>query len=286
MCFGSREWPREILVKSDPINLETLVQELGPRFAEKAAAQEDADAFVAENYDILRERRVFSALVPTELGGGGARHSDMCAFLAGLAHYCASTALALSMHQHLIAAAVVNSRSGRPGKKLLERVAAEEAVLISTGANDWMESSGTAERVAGGFRISAMKPFCSGSPKGSVLVTSAPYKDPQEGWQILHFPVPFSCEGISLANDWRTLGMRATGSHTVILDSVFVPEEMVVLRRPRGEYHSVWSVILTAAVPLIMSVWSLSRIRSGHNDGGVRRGRTAVECFRPAGRVW
>jgi hypothetical protein len=34
---------------SDPINLETLLQELGPRFAEKAAAQEDADAFVAEN---------------------------------------------------------------------------------------------------------------------------------------------------------------------------------------------------------------------------------------------
>ena len=31
---------------------------------------------------------------------------------------------------------------------------------------------------------------------------------------------------------------------------------------------------------------SVSEIRSGHNDGGVRQGPTAVECFRPAGRVW
>jgi len=40
--------------------------------------------FVAKNYDILKKRRVFSVLVPTEFGGGGARHSDMCVFLAGL----------------------------------------------------------------------------------------------------------------------------------------------------------------------------------------------------------
>ena len=97
------------------------------------------DIFAAEHYDALKEHKVFSALVPPELGGGGVSHSAMCAFLRRLAHYCPSTALALSMHQHLVAAAVYKHRNAKPGRQLLERVAATEIVLVSTGANDWME---------------------------------------------------------------------------------------------------------------------------------------------------
>lgn len=238
------------------LDLPALTQIIGPRFAEGAAERDDADVFVDAHYDVLKEHKVFSAMVPKELGGGGVGHRAMCGFLRELAHHCSSTALALSMHQHLVAAAVYNHRNGRPGQKLLERVAASEAVLVSTGANDWMESSGSVERAEGGFRVSARKPFASGSPRGGVLVTSAPYLDPMEGWQVLHFPVPFSAEGVSLADDWHTLGMRATGSQTVILDHVFVPEEAVALRRPRGRFHPAWNVILTVAMPLIMSVYA------------------------------
>src|SRR5690348_2076375 len=218
-------------------DLETLAPSIGPRFAEGAAERDAGDVFVAEHYDVLKEHKVFSALVPADLGGGGARHSAMCSFLRQLAHYCPSTALALSMHQHLVAAAVYNHRHGRPGRVLLQQVAAAEIVLVSTGAGDWMESNGIAERTDGGFRVSARKPFASGSPKGGMLVTSAPFEDPNEGWQVLHFAVPFVASGVSLADDWRTLGMRATGSHTVILDKVFVPDEAIVLRRSRGRFH-------------------------------------------------
>jgi len=238
------------------LDLQALVQIIGPRFAEGAAERDAGDVFVAGHYDILKEHKVFSALVPADLGGGGVSHSAMCGFLRRLARYCPSTALALSMHQHLVAAAVYNHGNGRPGKAMLEKVAANEVVLISTGANDWMESSGTMERVDGGFRVTARKPFASGSPKGGVLVTSAPFEDPKEGWQVLHFPVPFSAQGVSLADDWHTLGMRATGSHTVVLDKVFVPDEAVMLRRPRGRFHPAWNVILTVAMPLIMSVYT------------------------------
>ena len=235
------------------LDLQALVQIIGPRFAEGAAERDQSDVFVAEHYDVLKQHKVFSALVPADLGGGGVRHSAMCEFLRQLAHYCPSTALALSMHQHLVAAAVYHHRNGRPGKKMLERVAADETVLISTGANDWMESNGAVERADGGFRVSARKPFGSGSPKGGVLVTSAPYDDPKQGWQVLHFAVPFTAPGLSLANDWRSLGMRATGSHTIILDNVLVPDDAIALRRPRGRFHPAWNVILTVALPLIMS---------------------------------
>jgi alkylation response protein AidB-like acyl-CoA dehydrogenase len=238
------------------LDLTRLAETLGPLFAKGAAERDAEDAFVAGHYDMLREHRVFSALVPGELGGGGARHSAMCAFLRRLAHFCPSTALALSMHQHLVAAAVYHHRNGRPGRVLLQRVAESELVLISTGANDWMESNGAVQRADGGYRVTARKPFGSGAPKGGLLVTSAPFDDPKEGWQVLHFAVPFDASGLSLADDWHTLGMRATGSRTIVLDNVFVPEDAIALRRPRGRFHPAWNVILTVAMPLIMSVYA------------------------------
>jgi alkylation response protein AidB-like acyl-CoA dehydrogenase len=89
-----------------------------------------------------------------------------------------------------------------------------------------------------------------------MVVTSAPYEDPTEGWQVLHFAVPLAAPGVSLADDWQAMGMRATGSRTIILDQVFVPDEAVSLRRPRGRFHPAWNVILTVAMPLIMSVYA------------------------------
>ena len=231
------------------------IDALGPELASRAAGHDERDEFVAESFRLLRERKIFSAAVPAELGGGGVSHRAMSAALRTLARHCGSTALALSMHQHLVAAQVWNHKHGKPGRKLLERVAAEELVLVSTGANDWLSSSGQLDKVEGGFRLTARKVFASGSPAGSMLITSAPYQDPVEGWQVLHFPVPLSAEGVRIADDWRTLGMRGTGSNTVLLENVFVPEEAVALRRPRGVYHPVWSVILTVAMPLITSVY-------------------------------
>lgn len=228
---------------------------IGPRIAERAAAHDAAGTFVADAYALLRERRVMSAMVPVELGGGGAPHREMCAVLRELAHHCGATALSLSMHQHLIATAVWKYRHGQPARALLERVAARELVLVSTGARDWMDSSGTATPVEGGYRISARKPFASGCPAGDVLVTSAAFDDPEAGAQVLHFSVPMSAEGVCIDDDWDALGMRATGSNTVLLEEVFVPAEAISLRRPRGAYHPAFSVILTAALPLITSVY-------------------------------
>jgi alkylation response protein AidB-like acyl-CoA dehydrogenase len=237
------------------IDLSSILAEIGPRCAEGSADAESNDAFVAENYARLKQMRVFSAQVPEEFGGGGATHKQMCAFLRGLAGHCPSTALALSMHQHLVAAAKKNHLDGKPGKALLEKVGAGELVLVSTGANDWLESNGSAKRVEGGYRVNAVKPFGSGSPMGDVAVTSCAFDDPEAGPSVIHFPIPLKSEGVSLLDDWQTLGMRATGSQSLKFEDVFVPEAAVALKRPRGEYHGAFSVIVTCAMPLIMSVY-------------------------------
>ena len=82
-----------------------LMHEVGPRFAERSRRCDANDAFVAENFAELKERGVFAAGVPRELGGGGASYPQLCAMLRTLAHYCGSTALTLSMHTHVVATA-------------------------------------------------------------------------------------------------------------------------------------------------------------------------------------
>jgi acyl-CoA dehydrogenase len=242
--------------ESETTDWASVVHEIGPRFAERAERHDQNDEFVAENFAELKAARLFSAAVPSELGGGGVSHSDMCHIVRTIAGYCPSTALSFSMHQHLIAAQIWNYRRGKPGQKLLERVAADELVLISTGAKDWLGSNGSVERVEGGYRVCAKKFFASGSPAGDLLITSAPYEDPEEGWQVLHFAVPFAAEGVRIDMNWKAMGMRGTGSNTVVLDEVFVPEEAIALSRPRDRFHPVWNVVLTVAMPLISSAYA------------------------------
>jgi alkylation response protein AidB-like acyl-CoA dehydrogenase len=230
-----------------------IARELGPGFAERAARKDLTGEFVTENYAELRQRRLFSAGVPETLGGGGASHAELCEVLRELAHFCPSTALALSMHQHLLATAVWRHRHGQPAEALLRRIAEGELVLVSTGAGDWLESNGKAVRVDGGYRVSAQKHFGSGCPAGDLAITSAPYDDPEAGASVLHFPVPLTAPGVSIREDWDTLGMRATGSHTLVFDDVFVPEEAIALKRPRSTWHPSWSVVLTVAPPLYMA---------------------------------
>ena len=151
--------------------------------------------FPVENYAALKQRKVFSAGVPAELGGGGATHAELCEMLRELARHCGATALALSMHTHVVVALVWRYRQGLPAEALLRRIAAEQLVLVGTGASDWLDSTGRAERVDGGYRVTARKSFCSGSPAGALLLTTAPYDDPSDGPTVLHFAVPMAFRG-------------------------------------------------------------------------------------------
>lgn len=245
-------------LSSAPRTLQAVLDDLrhiGPEMRARSAACDRDGAFVRDNYQWLRDRGLFAGLVPEDLGGKGLAHSAMCRILRELAAWCPSTALAFSMHQHLVAANVWKYVHDKGGDAMLRKVAESQPVLVSTGARDWTESNGEAVRVEGGFRVTARKAFASQSASGDVLVTSAPWEDPGRGWRVLHFPVPFPAEGLRVLDDWDTLGMRGTGSHTMLLEDVFVPDEAIVLDRPREGFHPVWNTVLGVAMPLIMAVY-------------------------------
>ena len=233
-----------------------LADELGTTFAPRVDTHDKTDDFVAENYAALKAHKVFAAGVPEELGGGGATIADLSGMLRTLAHHCSSTALALSMHTHLVAAAAWRWKNQKaPVDGLLKRVAAEDLVLVSTGGADWLLGSGKATKVDGGYRVTGRKIFCSGAPAGGLMMTTAVVDDPADGPTALHIAVPTSAQGVKIENDWKALGMRGTGSHDITFEDVFVPDAAVALRRPSGKWHPVIHIVAMVALPVFNAVY-------------------------------
>lgn len=228
---------------------------LGEVFAERASGYDERGEFVAENYRDLSQAGYFSVSIPLELGGGGASFAEVCAIVRELGRHCGSTALAFAMHTHPVAVNVMKYKKGdEKAKNTLSKIASKGIIIANTGANDWLESSGEAKRVPGGYRVTARKHFVSGGPGAALLVTSVGH-DGSEGREVLHFAVPTASEGVRILDNWNTLGMRGTGSNDVALDDVFVPDEAVMLRRRSGEWHPVWDAILPNALPIITSAY-------------------------------
>jgi alkylation response protein AidB-like acyl-CoA dehydrogenase len=138
---------------------------------------------------------------------------------------------------------------------LLRRIAKERILLLSSGGSDWVAGSGKAEKVDGGYRITARKVFSSGAPTGDLLMTSAVLESEGEPPMVLHFAIPMNSPHVKILDTWRTLGMRGTGSHDIQIDGHVVPEAAVAARRKAGEWHPMFQTLATIAFPLIYSVY-------------------------------
>lgn len=228
---------------------------LGPHFADRASQHDTDGSFVAENYSQMKEHRLFSAGIPTALGGGGASYSDVCTIVRTLGQYCSSTALSYAMHSHPVIVNVFkHSRGDKQAAAALGKIAGSELVVAGTGANDWLASNGEAVEVEGGFIVNAHKRFVSGGPGADLFVTSAVH-DGDDGPEVIHFAVPMSADGIEIQSNWDTIGMRGTGSNDILMNNVFVPAGAIVARRPVGTWHPMWDVIVPIALPIIVSAY-------------------------------
>ncbi len=234
----------------------TIAEGLSAQIAAGAAEADAEDRFVAENYALLKAAGLSDAGVPLELGGGGAEVRDLAAMLRVIGRSCGSTALAFSMHTHQVAIPAWRWRHQKVAavEPLLKRIAAEKIILLSSGGSDWINGSGTARKVEGGYRISGRKIFTSGAAAGDVFMTGAVLEEDGER-HVLHFGAPMKAAEVKVLDTWHTLGMRGTGSHDVMLDGLFVPDASVALKRKAGEWHPLFHTIATIAFPLIYAAY-------------------------------
>src|SRR5688572_3772399 len=93
-----------------------IIEKLAAQVATAAAPHADRHdiegSFVSEGVEAAVSSGYLAAAVPSELGGFGALTRDMAAGQRVIARACGSTALACSMHIHLVLAAAWRWRRG------------------------------------------------------------------------------------------------------------------------------------------------------------------------------
>ncbi|MDF5711711.1 MAG: acyl-CoA/acyl-ACP dehydrogenase [Nostoc sp. S4] len=219
-------------------NIFHWVETLAKDFATRAGLHDKEGSFPFENFTALHQAGLLSLTIPRELGGENLGLETVCRVIEGIAHGDASTALVLTMHylQHAHAA-----RSRRWHPEVYKRVCRESiegiALLnaarvepeLGTPARGGLPAT-IAERTTQGWRLTGHKQYTTGSPILSYFLVWA--RTTEDEPQVGNFLVPRNLPGLQIVETWDHLGMRATGSHDLILDNVLISPEYVIDIRP------------------------------------------------------
>ncbi|EWT03772.1 acyl-CoA dehydrogenase [Intrasporangium chromatireducens Q5-1] len=217
-----------------------LSEEVLERIRGRAARLDRENAFFDADLEDLRAAGYLTAMVPVELGGGGLTLQQLTLEQMRLAGAAPATALAVNMHQVWVGVAnTVRAHGDSSMDFVLEEAAAGElfGFGISEAGNDLVLFGSSSEARPdgdGGYRFHGTKIFTSLSPAWTRLGTFGTDTSGHDGPHSVYGFVRRDDPGVTVKDDWDTLGMRASQSCTTILDGAHAPADRVVRRLPPG----------------------------------------------------
>jgi acyl-CoA dehydrogenase len=225
--------------------------------AESALDVDRLARFPDEAFAAARKQRLLGMLVPEELGGDGARVSDVVDVCYTLGRSCASTAMIFAMHQIMIAILVRHAQQNQWHRNLLCRITGEQLLVASSttegqGGGDLRASSCAVQQ--NGARMSLLKEatvVSYGAQADAILTTArrSPEAPPSDQVLVAFGKGDYQLETITT---WDTLGMRGTCSPGVVLKGRGEIEQ--VLPEP---YHIIHAHTMMPVAHLTWSaVWS------------------------------
>jgi alkylation response protein AidB-like acyl-CoA dehydrogenase len=220
--------------------LVAIAEELSEELAARAAEHDRDGSYPFEAVAALKAAGYFAAPVPVELGGLGVSSAhDLVVASSRLARGDASVAIGVNMHlvavlnmerRRHVAVAAGTERRARGFAASLARIAHDGVVLaaaISEPGQDLTRPATRATRTGSGWRIDGRKMFCTMSPAATDLYVAVSYADGAGTERYAYAMVPTGSPGVVLHDDWDALGMRASGSNSVSLEGVELPESGV-----------------------------------------------------------
>lgn len=222
-----------VMTVSDKVGI-ALADQLGRQFEAGAAEADRENRLPVENYDALVKTGYVAMTVPREYGGDGATLTAMLLAQERLARYDGATALGIGWHL----AALGKQRETRswPTERFADvcREVVQKGALINSAASERETGSPsrgglpttTARWTGDGWVLSGRKAFLSLAQVLTFAVVSARIEGDagmeQTVFEAAWFLVPLRSPGVTVDERWDVLGMRATGSHDLVLQNVYV----------------------------------------------------------------
>ncbi|MFF3347674.1 acyl-CoA dehydrogenase family protein [Streptomyces sp. NPDC002779] len=199
----------------------TEVADIAARHSEEAEAARRLSPQVVH---AVRDAGFARHFVPLAHGGTAGGFTELTSAVFRVGEGCTSAAWAASLAAY----------AGRYAAFLPERGQAEiwaagpDALLAAA-----LMPSGTARRVDGGWRLSGEWKYISGVHFADWALACAPVPDepsadPEGRPEVRYFAVPR--DDFTIADSWYSVGMRGTGSDTLVLSDVFVPGHRTLAR--------------------------------------------------------
>jgi acyl-CoA dehydrogenase len=246
--------------------------EAAAKIAERHADAVDRDArFPVEAFEAIRAQKLLGMLIPSGLGGDGARAADVADVCAVLGGACSSTGMIFAMHQVKVACLVRHARGNAWQLDFQRRIADHQWLLASStteGSNGGDIRSSEAAIQLDGARIGLVRDAAviSYAAHADAIVTTARRAEgAASSDQVL---VAFQRSDYSLepTREWDTLGMRGTCSLGYILRAEGVADQM--LPEPYERIHN------QTMAPYAHLFWSSAW--QGVASGAFRRARGFV----------
>ncbi|CAL8978347.1 Putative acyl-CoA dehydrogenase YdbM [Cellulomonas sp. T2.31MG-18] len=261
-----------------------LTDDLIARVHDRAPAHDRDNTFPHDDLADLRAAGYLTAFVPAELGGAGLTLEEVAREQVRLAAAAPATALAVNMHLVVTGMAALLAIDGDDSMRfVLQDAAAGEVFAFgnSEAGNDLVMfgSRTRAERTAdGGYRYVGTKIFTSLSPVWTRLATfgldDADPSDPR----LVHGVVAREQGGVTVGEDWDTLGMRATQSATTHLEGAYAPPDRIVRRLPPGPSADPYIVALFSVFEILLAAVYTGIGRRALELGAANsRGRTSMK---------
>ncbi len=191
---------------------------VAPMLRERVAETERLRHLPAENVADLLENGLYGVMTPKRFGGSELGSETMIDVTIELASACPSTGwvhMLWTAHMWLLAMFPPETQ---------EELWSNPNTLASSIVN----SVGDVVPVDGGYRWTGRGFFSSGVDHCNWLTAAVPIKregvegPPERRWMLL------PREDIEVIDDWYTVGLKGTGSKTIVVNDAFIPEHRTV----------------------------------------------------------
>jgi len=212
---------------------------LVPKLAERASAATAARMLPPETIADYHEAGIVNILQPKRFGGLQGRFSLFSRITEELTYGCASSAwvyAVLAEHQWII--------SQYPERAQIDVWGNNPRAVASSS----LAPRAAAKACDGGWRVSGKFPFSSGCDYAQWGILGVFLGDLGESRSIAYVLVPLS--EVEIHDDWQVLGLAGTGSKSLVLKDVFVPQHRCVMvsdlfagTPPGAEVHPDYPVV-------------------------------------------